>query len=111
MSVGWGLECEEGEESCGREQYTASQLEGGNNLINNGDMHENFDHERLFKCISKKKNWFMTYNNCEYIKNLYKGFEIIETSWSYGMNKSKKSSEIVIISQATSSQCPKTLLK
>ena len=31
------------------------------------------------------------------IKNLYKDFKIIETSWSYCMNKSKKSSEIVII--------------
>lgn len=64
---------------------------------NNGDMHENFDHERLFKCISNKKNWVMTYNNCDYVRHLYKDFKIIETSWSYGMNKSKKSSEIVII--------------
>lgn len=64
---------------------------------NNGDMHETFDHNRLYKCLSTKKNWFMTYNNCDYIKNLYKDFEIIETNWSYGMNKSKKSSEIVII--------------
>ena len=64
---------------------------------NNGDMHETFDHDKLYKCLSKKKNWFMTYNNCDYIKNLYKDFKIIETSWSYGMNKSKKSSEIVII--------------
>jgi len=60
-------------------------------------MHETFDHNRLYKCLSTKKNWFMTYNNCDYIKNLYKDFEIIETNWSYGMNKSKKSSEIVII--------------
>lgn len=64
---------------------------------NNGDMHDNFDHDKLYKCISKNKNWLMTYNNCDYIKNLYKDFKIIETSWSYGMNKSKKSSEIVII--------------
>ena len=64
---------------------------------NNGDMHDTFDHDKLYKCLSKKKNWFMTYNNCDYIKNLYKNFKIIETSWSYGMNKSKKSSEIVII--------------
>jgi DNA adenine methylase len=64
---------------------------------NNGDLHEKFDHDRLCKCISSKKNWIMTYNNCEYIKNLYKDFKIIETNWSYGMNKSKKSSEIVII--------------
>ena len=45
----------------------------------------------------KKTNWIMTYNNCDYIKSLYKNFTIIETNWSYGMNKSKKSSEIVII--------------
>lgn len=64
----------------------------------NGDMHENFDHERLFNCLKTKKNWIMTYNNCDYIKHLYENFELIETSWTYGMNKSKKSSEIVIIS-------------
>ncbi len=64
---------------------------------NNGDMHEHFDHIKLFECITKKKNWLMTYNNCDYIKNLYKNFIIIETNWSYGMNKSKKSSEIIII--------------
>lgn len=64
---------------------------------NNGDMHNTFDHDKLYKCLLTKKNWVMTYNNCEYIKNLYKDFKIIETSWSYGMNKSKHSSEIVII--------------
>ncbi len=64
---------------------------------NNGDMHENFDHKRLFKCISTKKNWLMTYNKCEYIKKLYKDFTIVETGWKYGMNKSKLSSEIVIM--------------
>ena len=65
---------------------------------NNGDMHENFSHEKLFDCISLRKNWLMTYNNCEYIRNLYKNFKIIEVSWSYGMNSSKNSSEIIIIS-------------
>ena len=65
---------------------------------NNGDMHDTFEHDKLYKCLSKKKNWFMTYNNCNYIKNLYKDFKIIETFWSYGMNKTKKSSEIIIIS-------------
>ena len=64
---------------------------------NNGDMHDTFDHDKLYKCLSSKKKWIMTYNNCEYITNLYKGYTIIETSWSYGMNASKKSSEIVII--------------
>jgi DNA adenine methylase len=73
-------------------------LEKGSKLYgSNGDMHEHFDHDKLYECVSRKKNWFMTYNNCEYIKNLYKDFTIIETGWSYGMNKSKESSEIVII--------------
>lgn len=74
-------------------------LEKGNKLYGkNGNMHENFDHTKLFRCISKKSNWIMTYNNCEFIRNLYKSYKIIDAEWSYGMNKSKKSSEIVIIS-------------
>lgn len=60
-------------------------------------MHENFDHGKLFNYISKKENWIMTYNNCEYIKNLYKDYKIIDINWSYGMNKTKDSSEIVIV--------------
>ena len=60
-------------------------------------MHENFDHEKLFRVLNKRKNWIMTYNNCEYIKDLYKNYEIREVKWSYGMNASKDSSEIVII--------------
>ena len=73
-------------------------LEKASNLYgNNGDMHDTFEHDKLYKCLSTKRNWLMTYNNCDYIKNLYKDFIIIETSWNYGMNKSKISSEIVII--------------
>ena len=41
----------------------------------------------------------MTYNNCQYIKDLYKDFIILDIDWSYGMNKTKESSEIVIISK------------
>ena len=67
---------------------------------NNGDMHESFDHRALFNAISKKTNWMMTYNNCPYIRELYKEYTIIETSWSYGMNTSKESSEIVILSRS-----------
>jgi len=64
---------------------------------NNGDMHENFNHKLLYDTLKKKKYWIMTYNNCEFIRNLYKDFTIIEVNWVYGMNKSKKSSEIVIL--------------
>jgi len=75
-------------------------LEKGSKLYGkNGDMHENFEHEKLYNQIANKKNWLMTYNDCTYIRELYKDFIIIDVDWSYGMNKSKKSSEIVIISK------------
>ena len=74
----------------------------------NGDMHEHFDHKKLHKCLKTKSNWILTYNNCDYIKNLYGDYTIIEVNWSYGMcnvksktneekAKMKPSSEIVII--------------
>ena len=66
---------------------------------NNGDMHEKFNHTQLFDILKTKKHWIMTYNNCDYIKTLYKDYIILETSWSYGMNSSKESCEIIIISQ------------
>lgn len=73
-------------------------LESGSNLYGkSGDMHEGFLHEVLFRVVKNYQNWIMTYNDCEYIRNLYKDFVIIPAEWSYGMNKTKKSSEIVIL--------------
>jgi DNA adenine methylase len=63
----------------------------------NGDLHENFDHQKLYDLIITRKNWILTYNDCEFIRNLYKDFLIFEINWKYGMNKSKESCEIVII--------------
>ncbi len=75
-------------------------LENKSNLYgNNGDMHENFNHKKLYKRLKNKKKWILTYNDCQYIRDLYKDYIIIETNWSYGMNKTKVSSEIIIISK------------
>ena len=63
----------------------------------NGDMHESFDHIALANTLKKHDNWILCYNNDKYIKKLYKDYEIKEVNWSYGMNKSKKSSEILIL--------------
>jgi DNA adenine methylase len=65
---------------------------------NDGDLHNNFNHEKLFNVIKLKKNWIITYNNCDYIKNMYKEYIILNVNWSYSMNKTKSSSEIIIIS-------------
>ena len=67
---------------------------------NNGDMHEDFNHQLLYELIITKKNWIITYNNNDYIRNLYKDYKIIDVNWAYGMNKDKKSSEIIIISKS-----------
>lgn len=63
----------------------------------NGDMHESFDHEGLFKVLDNTSNWILCYNDCPYIRTLYTEHTIIAVDWSYGMNKTKKSSEILIL--------------
>ena len=52
----------------------------------NGDKHKGFDHERLKRnldgCCHK---WLMTYDDCGYIRNLYKDYNVKEFEFSYGM--------------------------
>lgn len=75
-------------------------LESNSKLYgNNGDLHEGFNHNLLFELLTTKKNWVLTYNNCAYIRNLYKDYIILDVNWSYGMNTTKASSEIIIISK------------
>ena len=66
---------------------------------NNGDMHEGFNHKLLFDLLNTKKNWIVTYNNCQHIRDMYKDYLIIDVNWTYGMNTTKASSEIIIISK------------
>ncbi len=67
---------------------------------NNGDMHEDFDHIGFFHSITKfSGNWLITYNDHPKIRELYSDYEILSAEWAYGMNKSKKSSEIIITSR------------
>jgi len=65
---------------------------------NRGDLHETFDHEGLRRALGGvERDWVLTYNDSPYIRELYKDYDIIDVSWSYGMNATKASSEIVII--------------
>lgn len=65
---------------------------------NNGDMHEGFNNILLFDLLNTK-NWIVTYNNCQHIRDMYKDYIIVVENWSYGMNTTKASSEIIIISK------------
>lgn len=65
----------------------------------NGNLHEDFDHDKLSEILKQKKNWILCYNDCHFIREKYQSYKIIDLKWAYGMNKSKKSSEILIISK------------
>lgn len=62
-----------------------------------GDMHESFNHEAFAETIKRRKDWILSYNDCDYIRELYKGCRIFTESWAYGMNASKESSEVIIL--------------
>jgi DNA adenine methylase len=62
-----------------------------------GDMHAEFDHKAFAEAIRKRKDWIVSYNDCPYIRTLYAGCRFFTETWSYGMNATKQSSEIVIL--------------
>ena len=74
-------------------------LEKGKNKLygNNGDTHTDFDHSGLHSLLTNRDRWIMSYNDCKEVRDMYKNYEIRELEWNYGMNKTKKSSEIIII--------------
>ena len=61
-----------------------------------GDMHSGFNHALLAKKLKARGNFILTYNDSDEVRNLYSGCSIVETSWAYGMNKTRKSSELII---------------
>lgn len=67
---------------------------------NKGDLHQTFDHVLFHEKISRLDNWIISYNNCEFIKNLYTNYQIIELDWSYSMNNQNNSTckELLILS-------------
>lgn len=76
-------------------------LKSKSNLYGNkGNLHNNFEHNELCEILKKRDKWILSYNNCEEIKELYKDYRIIPTSWTYGMSKDKisKNKEIIILS-------------
>lgn len=65
----------------------------------NGDTHEHFDHEGLAEIITKRDGWILSYNDHPKVRKLYDGFKAITLEWAYGMNNSKKSNELLILSK------------
>ena len=71
-----------------------------NNLYGkNGNTHKDFDHIGLFKLLSSRRNWILSYNNCLEILELYKDYKILFPVWKFGMSNDKNSREVLILSR------------
>jgi DNA adenine methylase len=57
-----------------------------------------FDHVLLRDMLKRHPLWMMSYNDDAYIRELYRGHQIINLHWKYRANQSKNSSEILILS-------------
>lgn len=64
-----------------------------------GNTHRGFNHQEfadLVQRAGKDNKILLTYNDSSDIREMYSGFRIDRAQWSYGMNASKKSSEVII---------------
>ena len=64
-----------------------------------GNAHKGFDHSALSEILTARNQWILSYNDCEEIRELYKGFKILMPQWKYGMSENKSSKEILIFSR------------
>lgn len=62
----------------------------------NGNLHKEFNHERFAELLKKTRHkWLVTYDDSEYIKNLFDFANIISWDLTYGMrNVNKNSNQI-----------------
>ncbi len=60
----------------------------------NGKLHTGFDHQRFARVMqSCPHKWLITYDNCDYIKNLFSFAHIVEWNLMYGMRNQTEHSE------------------
>jgi DNA adenine methylase len=60
----------------------------------NGKLHKGFDHERFAKVMKNcNHKWLITYDNSDYIKDLFNFANIVEWNLMYGMRNIIQSSD------------------
>lgn len=61
-----------------------------------GILHTQFDHRLLFETLKNASHqWLVTYDNCAYIKDLYKDFYQLEWQLQYGMTNSGNNASVL----------------
>ena len=63
-----------------------------------GDMHCGFNHEELAAELRGRGGWLLSYNDCELVRRLYKGFRFEEPEWKYGMG-GRRSREVLVLGE------------
>lgn len=80
----------------------------------NGDMHKSFDHKRFAENMRKcKHNWLITYDDSEFIRDLFSFANIIPWTLTYGMrnineNSDQHGKEIFISNYLTIEKAPES---
>lgn len=65
----------------------------------NGDLHRDFDHDKLCSMLKKRNHkWILSYNDSKEIRDMYQDFHLQELNWKYGMSNDKMSKEVLILS-------------
>lgn len=50
--------------------------------------HNGFNHKKLLEMLKEHKGGFiLSYNDCEWIREAYRNFEIIKVEWQYTMGQ------------------------
>ena len=63
-----------------------------------------FNHGALRETLlARGGRWLLSYNDCEPVRDLYRGRAIISPRWRYGMSRDKSSREILILSDELAS--------
>ena len=74
-------------------------MNGGSLYGNRGNQHTDFNHTGLADLLKERDGWLLSYNDCQRVRQLYEGYEIIEPEWTYGMSNDKSSKEVLIMSK------------
>ncbi len=60
----------------------------------NGNMHKGFEHERFAEVMKNcDHKWLITYDNCEYIRDLFSFANVFTWEFTYGMKNVKKDAD------------------
>ena len=49
-----------------------------------GELHKNFDHEKLQRLLSQRNKWVLSYGDCPEVRQMYSGHQQTSLNWKYG---------------------------